>query len=153
MSISGSMAETLLQTAAQAAAQAYAPYSHFPVGAALLCTDGEIITGVNVENASYGLTICAERTAVAKAITAGKRHFVAIAVWASSRPHGSVTPCGACRQFLAEFFAADGTVIASNIQDGSARLFTMKELLPEAFGPAVVPVDSYPGTDSSKPGG
>jgi len=153
MSISGSMAETLLQAAAQAATQAYAPYSHFPVGAALLCTDGEIITGVNVENASYGLTICAERTAVVKAITSGKRRFSAIAVWASNRLHGSVTPCGACRQFLAEFFAADGAIVISNAQDGSVQLFTMKELLPEAFGPAVVPVDSCPGTDSSKPGG
>ena len=153
MPISNSMAETLLQAASQAAEQAYAPYSHFPVGAALLTTDGEIITGVNVENASYGLTVCAERTAIVKAITLGKRQFLGIAVWASKRPHGSVTPCGGCRQFLAEFFSPDGVIISSNATDGSVQCFTMKELLPEAFGPAVVPVDNCPDTDSNRPGG
>lgn len=93
--------EALLEAAAKAARKAYAPYSDYNVGAALLCADGTVFTGCNVENASYGLTSCAERTAVFSAIAAGHRDFVAMAVVTEgeSVPY----PCGACRQVLSEF--------------------------------------------------
>lgn len=92
----------LLKQAEAAAERAYAPYSHFRVGAALLCADGSVVTGCNVENRSFGLTICAERNAVAKALSLGKSEFVTIAV---SCPDSQVPvpPCGACRQVLSEF--------------------------------------------------
>ncbi|MCE3235314.1 MAG: cdd [Vampirovibrio sp.] len=151
MGISEQVAETLLQAARQAAENAYAPYSQFPVGAALLTAQGDVISGVNVENASFGLTICAERTAVAKAVSEGKRRFQAIAVWASKRPHGSVTPCGACRQVLAEFLEPDSPVIMADNATGQIKLLTMKALLPEAFGPGTVPDGNFPDTDNSKP--
>jgi cytidine deaminase len=153
MTLNQTEAEALLQAARQAAELAYAPYSHFPVGAALLTTDGETITGVNVENASYGLTICAERTAVTRAVAQGKRQFKAIAVWASQRPHGSVTPCGACRQFLVEFLSPDSPVILSDAQTGALKTLTMGGLLPEAFGPGFAPDGNYPDKGNSKPGG
>lgn len=124
----------LLQAARDAAGEAYVPYSHFPVGAALLTEAGEIITGCNVENGSYGLTLCAERTAIAKAVSDGKRNFQALAVWAEARPHGAVTPCGACRQVLAEFLTADCPVIFNDAASGETRSLTMVSLLPEAFG-------------------
>ncbi|HET7321705.1 MAG TPA: cytidine deaminase, partial [Longimicrobiaceae bacterium] len=91
----------LLERARQARTNAYVPYSHFPVGAALLAADGRVFTGVNVENASYGLSTCAERTAVAKAVSEGARDFVAIAV---TGPEDDVAcpPCGSCRQILHE---------------------------------------------------
>lgn len=111
--------------------RAYAPYSNFPVGAALLADNGEIITGCNVENSSYGLTICAERNAVAAAVARGQRRFQAIAIAAS--PKQPVSPCGACRQFLAEF-NPDMTVISV----GSGREikeWTIRELLPAGFSP------------------
>lgn len=93
--------EALLETAAKAARKAYAPYSNYHVGAALLCADGAVFTGCNVENASYGLTNCAERTAVFSAVAAGHKEFVALAVVAEG---GSMPfPCGACRQVLSEF--------------------------------------------------
>src|SRR5689334_19893531 len=104
------LARQLIETAKQAAEKAYAPYSRFPVGAALLTSSGEIITGVNVENVSYGLTICAERSAVATAISQGHLQFEAIAVWAPEKLNGAVTPCGACRQVLAEFMRPDAVV-------------------------------------------
>ena len=91
----------LVRAAAEARQRAVAPYSKFKVGAALLTPSGEIITGANVESASYGLTCCAERVALFKALTAGKRHFVAVAVVA--RAPGGPMPCGACRQLLAEY--------------------------------------------------
>jgi cytidine deaminase len=93
--------EGLLKAAAAAASTAYAPYSNYKVGAALLCADGTVFTGSNVENASYGLTNCAERTAVFSAVAAGHKDFVAMAVVADgdSMPY----PCGACRQVLSEF--------------------------------------------------
>lgn len=127
-------AESLLNAAKLAAGKAYAPYSDFPVGAALLTEAGEIVTGCNVENASYGLTICAERTAVAKAVSEGKQRFQAVAVYASRRPQGSVTPCGACRQVLAEFLPPDAPVYFSDAETGAVRMLTMAALLPEAFG-------------------
>jgi cytidine deaminase len=151
MGLSQLQAEALLQAARDAAENAYAPYSHFPVGAALLLEDGAIVTGVNVENASYGLTICAERTAVVSAVAQGHRQFSAIAVWASRRPYGSVTPCGACRQFLAEFMDAESLVLCSDAETGRLKRFTMADLLPEMFGPPPDSADNYQDRDSNTP--
>lgn len=139
MSISAEQTQSLLNAAQAAAENAYAPYSDFPVGAALLTASGALFTGVNVENASFGLTLCAERTALVKAVSEGHRDFQAIAVWASRRPHGSVTPCGACRQVLAEFLSPHTPVVMTDESNGQLRILTMTELLPEAFGPAVRP--------------
>lgn len=121
----------LVEAALRARAQAVAPYSQFQVGAALLTRAGEIITGANVESASYGLTCCAERVALFKALTEGERSFVAIAVVA--RLDGGVMPCGACRQLLAEF-APDALVwVADAAKPAAIREYTVKELLPGAF--------------------
>jgi cytidine deaminase len=119
----------LLQAAQQAQKMAYAPYSRFAVGAALLATDGTIYTGCNVENASYGLGICAERNAIARAVACGARRFTAVAVVTDN----GVTPCGACRQVLAEF-APQMTVIVADTR-GNQRIYSLAELLPDAFGP------------------
>lgn len=137
--VSESVARTLLAQARDAAEKAYAPYSHFQVGAALLSKQGDIFIGVNIENASYGLTLCAERVALAKAVSEGTRGFTAMAVWATSRPHGAVTPCGACRQFMAEFISPTGHVIMSDAETGVPVIFTMAALLPAAFDLPVVP--------------
>lgn len=107
---------------------AYAPYSRFHVGAAVEAEDGSIHIGCNVENASYGLTICAERMAVGAAIAAGKRRLVRVAV--ASRVEPPATPCGACRQLLAEF-GLDMEIIA--VGPGSEHRYTLRALLPEAF--------------------
>lgn len=110
--------------------RAYAPYSRFRVGAALLCADGEIYSGVNVENASFGLTICAERAAIVAAVTGGRQSFAALAVAADS---GKITaPCGACLQVLAEFVSADFPVLLVNARDGGELLTTFSTLLPMA---------------------
>ena len=93
--------EELMSSAREARARAYAPYSKFSVGAALLTASGEIFRGCNVENISFGLTICAERTVAVAAVSAGERYFVAIAI--SADTSAPIVPCGACRQFLAEF--------------------------------------------------
>jgi cytidine deaminase len=124
--------EGLLAAAAKAAQKAHAPYSKYKVGAALLCADGEIFTGCNVENASYGLTMCAERTAVYAAITAGRRDFVAMAVVADgdSMPY----PCGACRQVLAEFCREEFSVyIAKASALGEYEVVCLAALLPNQF--------------------
>lgn len=134
--LSAEQAQTLLNVAREAAENAYAPYSDFPVGAALLTANGDILTGVNVENASFGLTLCAERTALVKAISEGHRNFQAVAVWATRRPHGSVTPCGACRQVMAEFLSPETPVVMTDETNGQVRILSMNNLLPEAFGPA-----------------
>lgn len=123
----------LLGKAREAAKAAYAPYSNFPVGAALLSDDGTVTLGCNVENASYGLTICAERTAVVAAVSAGRRAFRAVAV-SAPRSH-LTTPCGACRQFLNEFHPESGALIVI-LDDGETGLeIPLSELLPRAFGP------------------
>ena len=109
---------------------AYAPYSQFQVGAALLAENGEVFTGCNVENASYGMTICAERTAVFKAVAAGVRAFSAIAI---SVPGGG-SPCGACRQVLNEF-SPSMKVYLSDENGQLIRETTLEMLLPDAFGP------------------
>jgi cytidine deaminase len=119
----------LQQVAEQAQKKAYAPYSGFAVGAALLATDGTIYAGCNVENASYGLTICAERNAIAHAVACGAQHFTAVAVVTEN----GVTPCGACRQVLAEF-GPRMTVIVADTR-GNRQIYAMSELLPDAFGP------------------
>jgi cytidine deaminase len=117
--------------AIEARKRAVAPYSRFQVGAALLTARGAIVTGANVESASYGLTCCAERVALFKALTEGEDDFVAIAVVARM-PKGP-TPCGACRQLLAEY-APDAVVwVADSARPGKVRTFKVAKLLPEAF--------------------
>ena len=120
----------LVAAAAQAQKMAYAPYSRFPVGAALLAADDAVYAGCNVENASYGLTICAERNALAHAVLCGAKQFVAVAVVTEN----GVTPCGACRQVLAEF-GPRMTVIVADTRS-NRRTYSLAELLPDAFGPA-----------------
>jgi cytidine deaminase len=130
-----STADDELVNAARAASErAYAPYSDFRVGAAVESSNGTVTTGCNVENASYGLTICAERAAVFAAIAAGDRVVsrIAIAVKSPGRKVGEVRPCGACLQVLSEFMPADGEILI----DGY-RKFTLRELLPYGFTLAV----------------
>ena len=111
---------------------AYVPYSKFPVGAALLCADGTVFTGCNVENAAYGSTICAERTALLKAVSEGHRDdWVAIAI--AGRGEDYCWPCGSCRQMLYEF--APGLKVMAARGDGSFQTASLAELLPHAFGP------------------
>ncbi len=110
---------------------AVAPYSKFQVGAALLTRRGEIVTGANVESASYGLTCCAERVALFKALTAGKKDFIGVAVVA--RAANGPMPCGACRQLLAEYAPAAKLWVADSRALGRVREFTVRDLLPEAF--------------------
>lgn len=118
----------LFEAALAAAEYAYAPYSDFKVGAALLTDTGEVFTGVNVENASYGATICAERVAIVKAVSQGFRRFCALAV---ASPGGKAPPCGVCRQFLFEF-GGDTLVIIG--EDGEhLDIRPIRELLPEGF--------------------
>ena len=108
---------------------AYVPYSHFPVGAALECSDGTVFTGCNIENAAYGLTICAERTAIFKAISEGHRDFKRIVIAGKSEDY--CVPCGSCRQVMQEF-APQMEVICLNGK-GEAKHFALKELLPYGF--------------------
>lgn len=121
--------ENLFEKAVKASENAYAPYSKFKVGAALLCKDGTIYTGCNVENAAYPLGNCAERTAIFKAVSEGKREFEAIAIAGSSNDDMSQPcyPCGACRQVMAEFCSEDFKVVLSD------TVLTLKELLPYTF--------------------
>ena len=111
-------------------ARAHAPYSNFRVGAAVLDEKGRIHAGTNVENASYGLTVCAERHAVAAAVAAGAKRLRAVAVVTPTSPPGS--PCGACRQVLAEFAAPDALVLLASPTGGSEET-TIGELLPRSF--------------------
>jgi cytidine deaminase len=124
--------QVLIGAARQARQKAYAPYSSFCVGAALRTRSGRVFTGCNVENVSYGLTVCAERVAVGKAVSEGERDFEAIAVVSE----GTATPCGACRQVLAEF-NRDLRVIVADVEgsEENHREFCLSELLPEAFLP------------------
>jgi len=121
----------LVRAAAKARERAAAPYSKFKVGAALLTRNGEVVGGANVESASYGLTCCAERVALFKALTDGKRNFVAVAVVA--RAPGGPMPCGACRQLLAEYAPAAKVWVADSRALDKVREFTVRELLPAAF--------------------
>ena len=122
--------EDLIDLAKQARKKAYTPYSNYKVGAALLGKSGKVYTGCNVENASYGHTVCAERTAVLKAVSEGEREFEAIAV--VTKNGGS--PCGACRQVLSEFAPKLTIYIAD--KNGEYRTTTMQKLLPDSFTPA-----------------
>lgn len=123
--------QQLVEAAADASQYSVSPYSKFKVGAALLTKAAEIIVGANVESASYGLTCCAERIALFKALTDGKQDFVAIAVVA--RCDGGPSPCGACRQLLREY-APDAKVFVADCADlKTIREFTVRELLPAAF--------------------
>jgi cytidine deaminase len=118
----------LLEQARKAAESAYAPYSGYMVGAALLCSDGQVFTGCNVENASYSLTICAERNAVFQAVNAGYKDFLAIAIYVDSET--LFPPCGACRQVLAEFNPSLPVLYANRTK----KVFSgLEKLLPEAF--------------------
>jgi cytidine deaminase len=124
-------AKKLVAAAAVAREGSVSPYSKFKVGAALLAKTGEIIGGANVESASYGLTCCAERIALFKALTDGKKNFVAVAVVA--RCDGGPMPCGACRQLLREYAADAKVFIADSADLKKVKTFTVKGLLPAAF--------------------
>lgn len=124
--------EALLDTAAKAARKAHAPYSEYKVGAALLCADGKVFTGCSIENAAYGLSVCAERTAVFTAIAAGRRDFVAMAIVAdgASMPY----PCGACLQVLAEFCREEFSVYtARSSAPDEYEVNCLAALLPHPF--------------------
>ena len=121
--------QELMQKAIAMLDRAYIPYSRFPVGAALECEDGTVFTGCNIENASYGLAICAERTAAVKAVSEGHTRFKRIVI--AGRSDDYCYPCGACRQFLYEF-GPDMEVICLN-KNGEARSMNIKELLPCGF--------------------
>ncbi|MCG8554027.1 MAG: cytidine deaminase [Proteobacteria bacterium] len=123
--------DRLSRAARQAAVNAYAPYSGFPVGAAALASNGKIYTGTNVENASFGLTACAERNAIFRAVGDGARSIVALAIFTPT--FAPAAPCGACRQVLSEF--GSGTVVTSVCDGGDSLRYAIEELLPLAFGP------------------
>ena len=125
--------EELLALARSAREKSYSPYSHWAVGAALLCADGRVFQGCNIENASYGLTICAERTAVFKAVSEGATEFTAIAIASAQTPPW---PCGACRQVLNEFAPGIRVLVT---WDGNTDEAPLSELLPHGFGPKELP--------------
>ena len=128
------MEEDLLRAAKEARKKAYCPYSHFSVGAALLADDGRIFTGCNLENASFGATICAERAAIASAVSAGARHFAALAIVGgreSEAPSAFCPPCGVCRQVLAEF--CDATLPVCLTDGKETKTYRLGELIPLAF--------------------
>jgi len=130
---SPALLEELVTLAREARKHAYAPYSGFRVGAALRTSSGHVYTGCNVENASYGLSMCAERVAVGKAVSEGHRGFEALAVVSETM----ASPCGACRQVLAEF-GLDTTVVMADLKQ-SLEIHTVGDLLPAAFTPASLP--------------
>ena len=127
--------DPLIAAARAVRENAYAPYSHFKVGAAVQTTDGRIFTGCNVENVTFGLTRCAEQVAIVKAVSEGYRRFSRIAVVTESDPPAA--PCGLCRQHLVEF-CADLEIILANL-DGDVRQMTLDELMPHAFRPSDLP--------------
>lgn len=120
----------MLQMAEDASKNAYVPYSKFPVGACVLCESGNVYTGCNFENSSFGLTICAERNAVGTAIANGERKIKAVAVFSPNM--ANCTPCGACRQVLDEFKSENGLEIITKTEAG-VKVYTINELLPECF--------------------
>ena len=124
------MTDSLIQLAIDASQHAYVPYSHFPIGAAVRTKDGHVFTGCNVENASFGLTNCGERTAIFKAVSEGYTELDAIAIFGQTEE--PISPCGACRQVMAEFFKPDSkvTLVA---KDQSTVETTVGELLPYSF--------------------
>ena len=130
---SGEMVERVMDAAIQAAKNAYVPYSEFPVGSAVLTGEGAIVTGCNVENASYPVTNCAERVAIGTAIASGARTIQAVAVYAPRVE--TVTPCGACRQAINEFKPADDELWMIFSSSTGPFLVPFSEILPRAFGP------------------
>jgi cytidine deaminase len=132
--ISDELRQKIIHNAVEARRWAYAPYSRYPVGAALLTTSGRIYDGVNVENAAYPTSMCAERVAVFKAVSQGERQFTAIAVATSN----GGTPCGACRQVLSEF-GLETIVLIVDAEGAILQETTVAELLPGAFGPQDLP--------------
>ncbi len=130
MNHTGKTAEELIELARQVRELAYAPYSKFKVGAVVECRDGRIFTGCNVENSSYGLTMCAERNALAKAVSEGGRDFIRMAVIADA--HAPVPPCGACRQVISELCGKKTEIVMVNLS-GQIETHTVDELLPNAF--------------------
>lgn len=124
--------KALVKAARAARKHSYSPYSRFRVGAAVLTAGGKIFTGCNIENSSFGLTICAERTALFKAVSEGQRRFVALAI--ATDEAGFIPPCGACRQVIQDL-APGATVILCD-RAGRTRTYSAEELLPHPFGPA-----------------
>ena len=120
----------LINLAVEVSQQAYVPYSHFPVSAVLVTKDDQIYTGVNIENASFGLTNCGERTAIFKAVSEGARDFKGLIIYGQTEK--PISPCGACRQVMAEFFEPDLPVTLVS-KDKSTVVMTVKELLPYSF--------------------
>lgn len=136
MAIDKKTAEMLSAAALSVRAGAYCPYSGFAVGAALLCADGTVYTGVNIENAAYTPTNCAERTAFFTAAAAGHRDFLAVAIAggkAGEAVRDFCAPCGVCRQVMCEFCGADFEILLA--KEGAHRRFTLGDLLPESFSP------------------
>lgn len=130
--------ETLIEEALKARKKAYTPYSHFQVGAALLSEDQKIYTGCNIENAAYSPSVCAERTALFKAVTEGNRTFTAIAIVGGAEgrdPDEMLPPCGVCRQVIREFCNPETFEIILAISGKRYRSYKLKELLPFSFGP------------------
>lgn len=123
--------EELIKLAKEVQKKAHAPYSKFRVGSALLTEDGEVFTGCNIENSSYSLTICAERVAIFKAYSEGKRKFKKIAIVSDSK--NFISPCGACRQVLMDLAGGELEVILTNSM-GETKIFKLSELLPLSFG-------------------
>lgn len=130
-------AKELLQKAVEARRQSYSPYSHYQVGACLLCADGTLYSGCNIENAAFGPTVCAERTAIFKAVSEGKRSFSAIAIVGGPEDSdetqlNSAYPCGVCRQVMAEFCSPEFRIYCGTPEQPEE--FTLAELLPKSFG-------------------
>ena len=129
--------EKLMELALQARESSYSPYSHFRVGAALLCDDDSVYTGCNIENAAFTPGICAERTAIYKAVSEGKRAFTAIAIAGGSEDSvpALTAPCGVCRQVMREFCDPEEFRIILRAGTGEKQVYLLKELLPLSFGP------------------
>ena len=131
----------LLDEADKMRSYAHAPYSGFAVGAALLCKDGSIYGGCNIENASYGATVCAERTAIFKAVSEGHRDFAAIAISGAPKdtsPDSPCPPCGMCRQVMAEFCEPDNFLIILRSSGGKVLSYKLSELLPLIFSSKII---------------
>ncbi|MBI4788955.1 MAG: cytidine deaminase [Chloroflexi bacterium] len=124
--------ENLVQAARAARKLAYAPYSNYAVGAAVLTKSGALYSGCNIENAAYPTGVCAERVAIFKAVSEGERELVALAVVTSN----AGSPCGACRQAFSEFAGDDAVIVLAPVAGQKRKKFTMKQILPDRFGPA-----------------
>lgn len=132
--------KALVEKAIEAMQKAYAPYSGYFVGAALLTKDGKVYAGCNIENASYTPTICAERTAFSKAVSEGEREFTAIAIVGGKggKMTGAFPPCGVCRQVMAEFCDPEAFKIYLGLPDGNFEEYTLRDLLPQGFFPSAL---------------